>query len=60
MEKEPPLEPARGNLDRKYYIGLNTIKCDELKVIISIDLPGRFPITSARGNSYIFLMYDFD
>ena len=46
MEQEPPLEPARFNLDRTYYIGLNAIKFDELKGIISTDLPSCFPINS--------------
>ena len=60
MEQEPPLEPARGNIEQKHYIGVNAIKLDELKGIISMDLPGRFPITSARGNIYIFVIYGFD
>ena len=59
MEQEPPLEPARFNLDRTYYIGLNAIKFDELKGIISTDLPSCFPINSTRGNAYIFLIYIF-
>ena len=25
-----------------------------------MDLTGRFPHTSSRGNTYIFLMYDYD
>ena len=57
MEQEPPLEPEHVNLDRKQYIGVNTIKFDDLKGIISTDLPGRLPITSARGNASVFLMY---
>ena len=55
MEKEPTLEPARGNLDRKHYIGVNIIKFYELKCIFSTGLPGLFPITSARGKAYIFV-----
>ena len=54
MEQEPTLEPARGNLDRKHYVGLNAIKFNELKGIISTGLSGRFPIISARLNAYIF------
>ena len=53
MEQEPPIEPARGNLDRKHSIGVNAIKFDEIKGIISTNLPGIFPITSARVNTYI-------
>jgi hypothetical protein len=25
-----------------------------------MDLPGRYPVTSARGHKYIFVMYDYD
>ena len=60
MEQEPRLEPARGNLDRKHYIVVNAIEFDDIKYIISTDLPGCFPKTSARENAYIFIMYDFD
>ena len=44
-------EPSRGNLDRKSYIGVNIIKFDELKGIISTDLSGCFPMISVRGNA---------
>ena len=59
MEQEPPLEPAHGNLDRKHYIGINAINFYDIKVIISTDLPRRLPIISERGNTYIFVMYNF-
>ena len=32
----------------------------ELKNLIAIDLSGRYPVTSARGHKYIFVMYDYD
>ena len=32
----------------------------ELKNLIATDLPVRYPIISARGHKYIFVMYDFD
>jgi hypothetical protein len=32
----------------------------ELQNLIATDLPGRYPITSAKGHKYIFLMYDND
>ena len=32
----------------------------ELRNLIAMDLPGRFPITSARGYKYIFVMLDYD
>ena len=31
---------------------------DGMKNMIAMDLPGRFPKTSASGNKYIFIMYD--
>jgi deoxyribodipyrimidine photolyase len=31
-----------------------------LKGIIATDLPGRFPTTSAQGNAYVMVLYDFD
>jgi hypothetical protein len=60
MEAEPPLEPPRGNIDRGHFVGIDAVKFETLKGIISTDLPGRFPITSAQGNAYIFVLYDFD
>jgi hypothetical protein len=57
---EPNMDPPRGNIDRKHYVGVNAIKFEDLKGIISTDLPGRFPLTSARGNAYVFVLYDFD
>ena len=59
MEQEPPIEPARGNLDRKHYIGVNATTFYELKGIISTDLPGCSPITLVREKPYIVGMYDF-
>ena len=44
-------------LNRKHKVGVAVFKFDELNGMISTDLPGRFPITSARGNSYILVMY---
>ena len=44
-------------LNRKHKVGVSVFKFDELNGMISSDLPGRFPITSARGNSYILVMY---
>ena len=32
----------------------------EMKNMIAFDLPGRYPITSADGYKYIFIMYDLD
>lgn len=33
---------------------------EEVTNIFAMDLPGRFPITSADGHKYIFIMYDCD
>ena len=33
---------------------------DDMKNLIAMDLPGRFPTTSASGNKYIFVMVDYD
>ena len=33
---------------------------DDMKNMIAMDLPGRFPTTSASGNKYIFVMVDYD
>jgi hypothetical protein len=60
LTAEPKMDPPRGNLDRQHYVGINAVKFDDLKGIISTDLPGRFPLTSARGNAYVFVLYDFD
>ena len=60
MLPELPLPPPRGHIDRQHYIGVDAVKFEKLKGTISTDLPGRFPITSAQGNAYIFIMYDYD
>ena len=45
-------------LNRKHkVVGISVFKFEELNGMISTDLPGRFPITSARGNAYILVMY---
>ena len=33
---------------------------NELKNLMGMDFAGRYPITSRRGNKYIFVLYDFD
>ena len=33
---------------------------ESLKNMIASDLPGRYPITSARGNKYLLVLYDYD
>ena len=44
-------------LNQKHKVGVSVFKFDELNGMISTDLPGLFPITSARGNAYILAMY---
>ena len=46
---------------KTHHVGFDAIAPGEaLKHLIATDLPGRFPITSARGHKYLFLMYDYD
>jgi hypothetical protein len=59
-EPEPQLDPPQGNLDRQHYVGIDAVKFEALKGTISTDLPGRFPLTAARGNAYIFVLYDYN
>ena len=44
-------------LNQKNKVGVSVFQFDELNGMISTDLPGRFPTTSARGNVYILVMY---
>ena len=46
-------------LNRKHKVGVSVFKFNELNRMISTDLPGRFPIKLARGNSYILVMYRY-
>ena len=38
----------------------DSISPTRLKELLATDLPGRYPITSARGHKYLFVMYDYD
>ena len=38
----------------------NTVTPNQLKELLTTDLPGRYPVTSARGHKYLFVMYDYD
>ena len=42
------------------HVGIQVKSTDDLNNTIAMDLLGRFPITSATGNNYIFIMYDCD
>ena len=48
------------NLSRKHKVGSNMIKFEELKGLLSVDISGKYPITSVLGNKYIFVLYDYD
>jgi hypothetical protein len=41
-------------------IGTFVIDGDDLKNLIAMDMPGRYPTTSARGHKYIMVLYDYD
>jgi hypothetical protein len=41
-------------------VSTHIIEAADLRNLIATDLPGRYPITSARGHKYLFLMYDHD
>ena len=43
-----------------HKVGVMTFDNIELKHIISTDIPGRYPIKSAKGRKYIFIMVDYD
>jgi hypothetical protein len=33
---------------------------DDLKNLIAMDMPGRYPVTSARGHKHIMVFYDYN
>jgi hypothetical protein len=48
-------------LRRKLHdIGTFIIDGDDLNFLIAMDMPGRYPLTSARGHKYIMVFYDYD
>jgi hypothetical protein len=60
IDPEQSLDPLRHINNKEHYVGVSTIAFEELKGIIAIDLPGRFPAISGQGNSFVMVMYDFD
>jgi hypothetical protein len=55
------LPPPRSHLDRAHQVGAHLVNLDQdLKGMISTDLTGRFPFTSSRGMTYLFVLYDYD
>ena len=57
---ETPRELATRRQQRQHNVGAHTIQFDTLKGMISTDQAGRFPISSARGHKYIFVLYYYD
>ena len=62
-------KPPAPKQDRAHNLRVRAIKTDtieesisteQLKELLATDLPGRFPVTSARGHKYLFVMYDYD
>ena len=60
LAPEPTLEPPRRIDKRQHDVAVDILPFEELKGIIATDLPGRFPTTSAQGNAYVLVMYDYD
>ena len=45
---------------REHQVGSAIFKMDDVKVLICINLAGRFPFISSWSNNYIFVLYDYD
>ncbi|OEU05713.1 hypothetical protein FRACYDRAFT_231764 [Fragilariopsis cylindrus CCMP1102] len=58
--EEPVLPPPIRLTNRQHTVAVDIVPFEELKGIIATDLPGRFPTTSAQGNAYVLVMYDYD
>ena len=43
-----------------HRIGVRAVACKDLRNLVCMDQLGRYPITSARGNKYVMIMYDYD
>ena len=43
-----------------HRISVTMVPTTQLKYTMASDFPGRYPVTSARGHKYIFLMVDYD
>jgi hypothetical protein len=70
VQGEPKGEPIKSPRAKEHEVGVFTMNTTELekeapigtslKNLIATDLPGRYPVTSRRGNKYIFVLYDYD
>ena len=54
------LDPPRKIHNRKHHVGVKVVKFEDLTGLIATDQTGHFPITSAQGNTYIMVLYDYD
>ena len=59
MELDIIMEQQPVPLNRHHQVGVNVFRFAELIGMKSTYLPGRFPVTSARGNAYILVLYDY-
>ena len=55
-----PTKPRSTVHDGSVYIVVAKDASEQLKNIIASDLSGRYPVKSARGHKYMFVMYDFN
>jgi hypothetical protein len=54
------LPPPRSHIAQTHHVGIHLVNLDQdLKGMISTDLTGRFPFTSSRGMTYLFVLYDY-
>lgn len=46
---------------KTHHLGaMDIITCEKTKGIFSTKFSGIFPVTSTHGNSYVFVMYDYE
>ena len=57
QEMEPPHAPGAAPRSKAHSLGTYL---RGLKNLIATDFPGRFPVTSARGHKYLFILHDYD
>jgi hypothetical protein len=70
VQGEPKKEHSTSPRTKEHDLGVFTINTTELekevpmgtplKNLIAIDLPGRYPVTSRKGNKYMLVLYDYD
>ena len=58
---EQALPHRTTDASKTHHVGIaRVLPIDQMAGTVSTDITGRFPITSARGNAYVFVMYDYD